>query len=176
MPGHELLFQYHCIAYSDTPPEGMTRREHENLRDCFELISGRGYDYPVPEDEFIRALEYGHPRGLHIEAVPEKETMGRLDGWVYHFEFSEIRRKALRMVKRRPQFNFDSAECVGIADGCYIYEPFSTEDYIPDINPSKTGLAHYILIPLDGSRPRWETSLDFSKYDRARRNRFGCRC
>ena len=52
----------------------MTRREHENLRDCFELISGRGYDYPVPEDEFIRALEYAHPRGLHIEAVPEKET------------------------------------------------------------------------------------------------------
>lgn len=67
-------------------------------------------------------------------------------------------------------------EYVGIADGCYIYETFSTEDYIPDINPSKTGLAHYILIPLDGSRPRWETSLDFSKYDRARRNRFGCRC
>ena len=24
------------------------------------------------------------------------------------------------MVKRRPQFNFDSAEYVGIADGCYI--------------------------------------------------------
>lgn len=58
MPGHELLFQYRCIAYGDTPPEGMTRREHENLRECFDLISGRGYDYRVPVDEFIRALEY----------------------------------------------------------------------------------------------------------------------
>ena len=57
----------------------MTRREHKNLRECFDLISGRGYDYRVPVDEFIRALEYAHPRGLHIEAVPEKETMGRLE-------------------------------------------------------------------------------------------------
>lgn len=75
MTGLQILNKYRRIVSCNSRPEGMSEEEFDNIRELVMLVDGGWYDTPVPARRLTPALKYAHEHGLHVEAVPDKETL-----------------------------------------------------------------------------------------------------